>query len=160
MSSTTTPTPNTTLNNKEDIWYTKSDYQEFRDSVKRDVLHMASMCQSNCLDNLDFSEHSVVGIEKYCCSASEQRIQKSQREQLIQAVLNQQATQKLLKMQDDDTIRLICQVYTLTPTNKSMQKFSNKANPKATQPKISQNIQYLFAFHLLVSERLPLPPQS
>ncbi|CAB9499431.1 expressed unknown protein [Seminavis robusta] len=97
---------------KSSIWYSKADYVSFKAAIRRDVTHMAMLCHRDSLRKLDFNEHSVVGIEKYCCSSQEQIKARSIQKQLVQAVLDQQTLQKTLNLKDEETMRMISLVYT------------------------------------------------
>jgi hypothetical protein len=103
-------------------WYRRQDYAAFKATIKQDVMHMALLCHSDSLRKLDFSEHSVVGIEKYCRAAKEQISAKQAQKQLVQAVLDQQALQKVLNLKDEETMRLTSLVYTQQGTLLALQR--------------------------------------
>lgn len=103
-------------------WYRRQDYAAFKATIKQDVMHMALLCHSDSLRQLDFSEHSVVGIEKYCRAGQEQISARRAQKQLVQAVLDQQALQKTLNLKDAETMRLTSLVYTQHGTLLAMQR--------------------------------------
>lgn len=119
---TTTPTC-TTVMVVEDQWYSGQDYVDFKKNVRRDVMHMTLFAgHHDSLRHLDFSQHSVVGIEKYCSSTHEQHAVKGARAQLVQAVLDQQALQRFLGMTDPETIRMMSQLHTHTSSQRAIQR--------------------------------------
>jgi hypothetical protein len=105
-------------------WYSRQDYATFKAAIKQDVMHMALLCHDDSLRQLDFSEHSVVGIEKYCRAAHEQISSRRAQKQLVQAVLDQQALHKILNLDGEETLRLTSLVYTQQGTLLAQQRAS------------------------------------
>ena len=105
-----------------DQWYNRQDYSEFKVNVKKDVMHLAVMAQCESLKKLDFNEHSVVGIEKYCCSGAQQDNTRNARAQLVQTVMNQQSLQKVLGTRDDEMIRMLCQFHSQESCQKAQER--------------------------------------
>jgi hypothetical protein len=92
-------------------WYNKKDYETFRCNVKRDVCYMANLFQADQLAQIDFNEYSHLGLEKYICSSQERKENKNLRKQRTQAVLNQQRLQRVVGMNDPETIRMMAEVF-------------------------------------------------
>ena len=105
-----------------DQWYNRQDYSEFKVNVKKDVMHLAVMAQCESLKKLDFNEHSVVGIEKYCCSGAQQNTTRNTRAQLVQTVMDQQSLQKVLGTRDDEMIRMLCQLHSQESCQKAQER--------------------------------------
>jgi hypothetical protein len=103
-------------------WYSLQDYAQFRINVKKEVLHLASLCLQHSLSKVDFSEQTVVGIEKYCCSADAQNTAKSNKALLMRAVLDTQAVQRATGMKDQETIRRMSELLTQASIEEAVQR--------------------------------------
>lgn len=103
-------------------WYSLQDYAQFRLNVKKDVVHLANLCRQDSLNKVDFSEQTVVGIEKYCCSANAQHSAKYNKAQLIRAVLDTQAVQRSTGLKDQETIRRMSELLTQASIEEAAQR--------------------------------------
>jgi len=85
-----------------ETWYTPVEYSGFKSNVKRDVMYMAKLCQLKQQlpvehqPKMNKDEYCPLGLEKYCCSTTEQKRAKSVKVARVQAVLDQQAIQQQL----------------------------------------------------------------
>ncbi|CAB9504512.1 expressed unknown protein [Seminavis robusta] len=103
-------------------WYNRMDYDQFKRNVKQDVLHLARLCRQDSLGKVDFSQQTVVGIERYCRSTREQYSAKKARAQLIRAVLDQQAVQRATGMEDQETIRMMSELHSHSSSQQAYQR--------------------------------------
>jgi hypothetical protein len=103
-------------------WYSLQDYAHFRMNVQKEVLHLANLCRQDSLGKVDFSEQTVVGIEKYCCSADERYTAKSNKAMLVRAVLDTQAAQRATGMKDQETIRNMSERLTQANIEEAVQR--------------------------------------
>ena len=103
-----------------DTWYNVNDYTAFKKNMKRDVYYLASLCRAKTCQQMDTNEYSPLGLEKYCCSSSEQKQSKATKQQRITAVLEQQKLQKQMGYHNDEAIRLMGHVLSQQAVQKAI----------------------------------------
>lgn len=94
VSFATADTTTTATTASTGTWFTASDYAGFKENIKRDVLHLATLHKQRQLARMDRSEFCPTGLEKYTASYNEQTTMKTLKQQRLMAVLGQQILQK------------------------------------------------------------------
>lgn len=135
-----------------DQWYNRQEYSEFKANVKKDVMHLAELVHQNSIREVDFNEHSVVGIEKYCCSGAQQDTTRNSRAQLVRTVLDQQSMQQVIGTKDPEMIRMLCQLHTQESSQRAQERaqafrwFSFRMNALYTAMKLQLLLLLDFMF--------------
>lgn len=105
-------------------WYTADEQAAFKENIKRDVFHIAALCQEKRINELDRTEYSPIGLEKYCCSIAEQEYMKSLRVQCTQAVFYHQLIQRQMGLNMPEPIREVSQLISTPAVNKALARAS------------------------------------
>lgn len=92
-------------------WYSPYELASFKLNMRRDVLHIANLCKQKRINDVDRTEYSPIGLEKYCCSIAEQNHMKYLRIQRIHAVLEQQFIQRQMGLSMPEPLREVSQTF-------------------------------------------------
>ena len=82
---------------------------------------LAWLLKEKQIKTMDQTEHSTVGIERYCCTAATRTQAKQSKQQRIKSVLQEQMMQKVLGVHDPEIIREIAQHYSRDARDKALQ---------------------------------------
>lgn len=102
--------PTASTSSKKD-WYSDSDGAKFKANIKRDVLHIATLCKEHRARELDHTEYTTIGIERYCCTHTTRAHAKLLKQQRIKAVIQEQAMQRTLGTHNPEMIREVAEMY-------------------------------------------------
>lgn len=112
------PTASTTTTND---WYNEADAARFRANIKRDVIHIATLCKANRVREMDQSEYCTVGIERYCCTPATRAQVKALKQQRTVAIKQEQILQKMLGTNDPEMVREIAEKYSEQARERALQ---------------------------------------
>ena len=112
--------PSASNTSADDSWYSEKDSARFHANVKRDVHHLAKLCQSNAVATMDRTEYCSIGLERFCCSAETRQQNKIQKQRRTRAVMDTQYGQLQTGNSDPEAIREAAQPFSQQATKRAL----------------------------------------